>query len=88
MRPMLFDLETDPDELIDLGTNPDYTQELERLKEAHFDWTRQHHNRITMNAGTIEKMTDAREPPGIYIAYANREELEEDGLQMPSHADR
>jgi len=69
MRPMLFDLETDPDELNDLATDPAYIDHIERLRNLHFDWTRQHHNRITRSAAVVESMTDDREPPGIYIGY-------------------
>ncbi len=88
MRPLLFDLDTDPDELNDLGADPAYSDTLERMRNLHFDWTRRHHNRITRDAATVEAMADAREPPGILIGYANRAELEADGLGMPSHSDR
>ena len=30
-------------------------------------------------------MTDDREPPGIIIAYWDREELEANGIPMPPH---
>jgi arylsulfatase A-like enzyme len=86
MRPLLFDLETDPNELTDLATDPDHHGEVQRLQEIHFTWTRQHHNRVTVSAAKVEAMTDAREPPGIYIAYANKQELEDDGLTLPDHA--
>ncbi|MEM8732203.1 MAG: phosphonate monoester hydrolase, partial [Pseudomonadota bacterium] len=85
MRPMLFDLEQDPEELYDLGDSPDHRDQIERLKALHFDWARQHHTRITRSAEVIEKMTDAREPEGIYIAYWDQDELEADGLRMPPH---
>ncbi|MEO0691968.1 MAG: sulfatase/phosphatase domain-containing protein, partial [Pseudomonadota bacterium] len=85
MRPMLFDLETDPGELHDLGDSPDHQGEVERLKALHFNWARQHHTRITRTPEIIEKMTDGKEPTGIYIAYWDREELEADGLKMPPH---
>ncbi len=85
MRPILYDLQTDPNELQDLATNPAYTEQLARLAAMHYEWSRRHHNRITRDAATIERMTDEREPPGIIIGYANREELEDDGLQMPPH---
>jgi arylsulfatase A-like enzyme len=84
-RPMLFDLETDPDELNDLGGYPEHAGQIERLKALHFSWTRQHHTRITRSADVIEKMTDAKEPPGILIGYWDRQELEADGRPMPSH---
>ena len=85
MRPMLFDLETDPDELTDLGDSPEHREQIERLAALHFKWARQHHTRITRTPENIEKMTDAREPEGIYIAYWDQEELERDGLKMPPH---
>ena len=85
MRPMLFDLESDPDELYDLGGDPAYADQIERLKALHFDWTRQHHSRITRTPEIIEKMTDAREPEGIYIAYWDEDEVLESGLEMPQH---
>ncbi|MEM8979741.1 MAG: alkaline phosphatase family protein [Pseudomonadota bacterium] len=86
MPPMLFDLETDPDELNELGADPAYADHITRLREMHFEWARRHHTRITRSAEIIEAMTDAREPPGILIGYKDRQELEDDGLKMPIHA--
>ena len=85
-RPMLFDLETDPDELTDLGGYSEHSDQVERLEALHFSWTRQHHSRTTRSAEAIEKMADAKEPPGILIAYWDRDELEADNRPMPSHA--
>ncbi len=87
MRPMLFDLESDPNELHDLGADPDSRLELERMSALHFKWSRQHHNRITRSAEIVEAMTDAKEPPGILIGYRNSGELEADGRMLPDHAD-
>lgn len=88
MRPMLFDLQTDPDEVADLGADPNYADHLSRLGALHFEWTRQHHNRITRDHETIEKMTDKKEPPGILIGYANKEEVENAGRFLPPHVAR
>ncbi len=85
MRPMLFDLETDPGEVNDLGGDPAFADQIERLSALHFEWARRHHNRITLGAEAVEAMTDAREPPGILIAYWNQEDLEAHGLDMPVH---
>ena len=84
MRPMLFDLNNDPNELIDLGDDPNYHNQLIRLKAMHFEWSRLHHNRIQPSE-VIEKMTDNKEPPGIFIGYWNDKELNTDGLNLPSH---
>jgi len=88
MRPMLFDLQSDPNEVMDLGADPAYEEHITRLRNYHFDWSRQHHNRLTRSREIIEKMTDGKEPPGILIGYATKEELEKDGRVLPSHADR
>jgi len=88
MRPMLFDLRTDPDEVCDLGGNEAYADQLARMSEMHFEWSRKHHNRITRSASVIEKMADAKEPPGILIGYVDRDEVEKDKLPWPAHADR
>ena len=88
MHPLLFDLETDPNELVDLARYPKYAEELERLSALHYEWSRQHHNRITLSAETIENMTDDGEPPGILIGYANKEESELHGYPLPPHVKR
>jgi len=68
MRPLLFDLQTDPEELNDLGDDPAFGDQIDRLAALHFDWARRHHTRITRAPDIIEKMTDDKEPPGIVIA--------------------
>ncbi len=88
MRCMLFDLQSDPDEVNDLGGDPAFDDQITRLARLHFEWSRQHHSRITLSAETIELMTKAKEPPGILIGYANRDELEQDGLALPVHVER
>jgi len=64
-RPLLFDLEADPDELQELGADPAMAPHIERLQSAHFDWARGHHSRITRTAQQVDKMAHGREPPGI-----------------------
>ena len=85
MRPMLFDLQTDPDELQDLATDPAFSEHLSRLKECHYEWSRRHHNRITRSADIVEKMTDGKEPPGILIGFYDEEELKKEGRTLPQH---
>ena len=77
-RPMLFDLDSDPDELRDLGASgkPEHAEARARLHEALFAWARQHHCRMTLESETIERMTAAVEPPGILIGYWDEAEYE------------
>ena len=82
---MLFDLETDPNELIDLGNDAEFADQIARMKENHFSWARQHHNRITRTAGALENMTDKGEPPGIYIGFHEKEEVLASGKELPAH---
>ncbi len=84
-HPMLFDLASDPDELIDLGEDPEHARQVNRLKEIHFRWAREHHARITCSPGIVEAMTDDMEPPGIMIGYWNQDELEKGGYTVPGH---
>ena len=88
MRPVLFDLQTDPDEVNDLGGDPAYADQIERLSGYHFEWTRRHHTRITLDAPTIEKMTDNKEPPGILIGFIDHAELATEGRPLPPHVKR
>lgn len=74
-RPMLFDLDTDPYELVDLGADPAFERIRTELAAAHFAWTRQHHTRTTVTAERVEKMAASREPAGIYIGFWDEDEL-------------
>lgn len=65
-RPMLFDLENDPQELNDLGADPAFADLRARLHEAIFAWARRHHNRITVPNERIERAA-GREPQGIVL---------------------
>ncbi|MBI1291410.1 sulfatase-like hydrolase/transferase [bacterium] len=74
-RPMLFDLEADPDELHDLGATPGYEEVRARLYEAIASWSRKFHTRITVPAEMVERQTDV-EAPGVYIGAWDEEDLE------------
>jgi arylsulfatase A-like enzyme len=84
-RPMLWDLQSDPGELHEIGADPAYTGEIARLSEAHFAWARQHHTRITRSAQQVDAMMAAREPPGILIGFWDPAEARALGAQVPGH---
>ena len=75
-RPILFDLQEDPLELVDLGADSRYDDVRHRMHEAIFAWARQHHNRITRTPEEIEKMS-GREPPGVLIGIWDEAEFEQ-----------
>ena len=85
MQPLLYDLKTDPCELMNLGNDPKYADEIARLRDRHFEWARRHHSRITLGSATIDAMTTNKEPPGIFIGYWDQKELEADGKKIPAH---
>lgn len=78
-RPMLFDLQSDPQELRDLGasTAPEHAAARERLHEALFRWARQPRQRVTISDDLIEN-TDVQSrvaEAGILIGYADEADL-------------
>jgi len=75
-RPMLFDMQQDPQELTDLGGVPGEALDAvrTRMSDAIFAWARRHHNRITMHPDKIDAMT-GREPPGIIIGVWDEADL-------------
>ena len=80
-RPLLFDLQNDPDELHDLGAAPEQEAVRARLHEALFAWARRHHTRITRTPEQIDRMAIGGEPPGILIGFWDEDEIREAGLK-------
>jgi arylsulfatase A-like enzyme len=74
-RPILFDLDADPDELVDLGAVPALEPVRQRLRDAIFRWATRHHNRTTLAPRQIANMTGS-EPPGILIGFWDEDEVE------------
>jgi arylsulfatase A-like enzyme len=75
-RPLLFDLAADPGELRDLGAEPGFAKERERLSAALFDWALFDHSRITTPDWRIEAYARGEQlKSGILIGYWDEEEL-------------
>ena len=75
-RPMLYDLQTDPNEFHDRGADPACAPERARLKDALFDWALRDHNRITMPNARIAAYNRASQlKAGILIGYWDEAEL-------------
>ena len=72
---MLFDLDDDPQELIDLGDAPQHADVRQRMSDALFEWARRHHNRITVTAERVERMSGG-EPPGVVIGCWDEADFE------------
>ena len=80
-RPLLFDLETDPDELVDLGAEAGHEPVRARLHEALFAWARRHHARITRTPQQIDRMAHGGEPSGILIGFWDEAEIRAAGMK-------
>ena len=74
-RPMLYDLETDPDELVDLGADPGHAAERERLQGALYAWYRRHHARTTISDEAILRRAGSELDRGIVIGFWDEDEL-------------
>lgn len=84
MPPMLYDLHSDPDELVDRGRDPDCEPVRQRLFDAIRRWYHDGRNRITRSdafyAGLDDRMragVDPVLPTGIVISYWDEAELDE-----------
>jgi arylsulfatase A-like enzyme len=76
-RPILFDVETDPDEFHDLGASADYQSEVTRLCGALFQWARGQHTRVTVSDSKIDTVychDDAVD--GVYLGFWDEGELQ------------
>lgn len=74
-RPMLFDLESDPQELIDRGGDPSYEPHCARLLAALNRWARRQSQRTTISDAQIESRRGTSERKGVLIGYWDEGEL-------------
>lgn len=84
-RPILFDLENDPKELVDLGDDSSYADVRTRLLDAIRSWYHDGRNRITMSDDAVMETDALRHEgcdpdvsEGILIGYWGEAELQEE----------
>jgi arylsulfatase A-like enzyme len=75
MRPMLFDLAADPQELVDRGADPALARERKRLLGLLNRWARRQSQRTTVADAQIEARRSGSERKGILIGYWDESEL-------------
>ncbi|KZX98474.1 MULTISPECIES: sulfatase-like hydrolase/transferase [unclassified Sulfitobacter] len=66
-RPQLFDMETDPEELHDLGDDPAHEETRRALREELFLWFRTRANRTTMSDEEVAGRTYTAKERGVFI---------------------
>ncbi|MEQ9692731.1 sulfatase-like hydrolase/transferase [Shimia sp. SDUM112013] len=59
-RPILFDLESDPEELNDLGDDPEYSRVISDMYDKLFAWARRPSQRTTRSAEQLRQMRGNR----------------------------
>ncbi len=67
LRPQLFDLEADPDELNDLGADPAHAAVREAMAARLFDWLRQRKTMVNIRHQDIESWNRREVEAGILI---------------------
>ena len=77
MDPMLYDLESDPDEFADLGRDPAFEAERQRLREEIFAWSRKPACRITATDDQIRARSGGEFKRGIKIGFWDQADIEE-----------
>ena len=77
-RPMLFDLEGDPDELNDLGADPAFAPEYERLDAALRHWQFRLSQRTTRSEAQIKGMRGRSLRRGVLIGVWDESEVPEE----------
>lgn len=80
-RPMLFDLQNDPEEFEDLAKGADYTAEIDRLYDHLADWGRRNAQRVTMSDDAIKSMRGKALRKGIMPFLVDGTEVPEELTQ-------
>ncbi|EKE44957.1 sulfatase family protein 8 [Oceaniovalibus guishaninsula JLT2003] len=75
-RPMLYDLETDPREFVDLGDDPAREATRKRLGNEVLRWTERLRTRTTMTDARVERLTEIEKDEGIWIGFWDEADME------------
>ncbi len=78
IRPMLFDLETDPDEFVDLGDCPRHAEIRDMMYERLGKWALRMSQRTTRSDEQIEAMRVSSERRGIVLGARDASDIEQE----------
>ena len=79
--PMLFDLEHDPNELVDLGRNPDYQNAVDDCYEMLLEWALRCGQRTTLSDAELTARRGKSRRKGIILGLKDEDDAEDDILQ-------
>ncbi|MCP5071985.1 MAG: sulfatase-like hydrolase/transferase [Rhodobacteraceae bacterium] len=80
LRPMLFDLENDPDEFTDLATDPEHASVLDQMYEHLGQWARRMSQRTTLSEKDIKARGGKAQSVGVLIGVYDQDDVEGDAL--------
>ncbi len=84
--PMLFDLEKDPQELNDLGTDEAHAEVRGEMRDHLLHWALRNHQRVTIERERIDNMVGRNEDVGLFIGYWDEEDVE-NKANLPHYSD-
>ena len=82
LRPMLFDLETDPEEFTDLAKGDAHGDEIARLHEMLAEWGRRCGQRVTVSDDAIRGMRGKSLRRGVLPFMLDGSEVDEELTQI------
>ncbi len=68
-RPMLYDLQEDPDELHDMGADNSHEGVRREMADMHFEWARRLSQRVTVSDAEIEALGGKNAKRGILLGF-------------------
>lgn len=74
---ILFDLQKDPDELVDLGRDPAFATEVARLQGYLDEWSMQHHAAGTTPRSRRKNTPDRECADGVLIGFYNAQDVQD-----------
>lgn len=76
-RPMLYDQQTDPNELIDIAEHEDHAETRQRLTDELNAWYRKHHNKTMHSEQDIIARENGDLRRGIFLGFWDQADLDE-----------
>lgn len=76
--PILFDLQNDPDELIDLGADPQHAQVVAAMYDKLFRWTRRVSQRTTRTEAELVDLRHSLRRRGVVLGVFDETETAQD----------
>ena len=78
LRPMLFDLQEDPDEFVDLGESAEHAEALAKMYGHLNAWARRQSQRVTISAEQSQAMRGASARRGIVLGVYDGDEASDE----------